>query len=782
MPEIFHFSQDFQDLILSSLIKHPSKFLAYGNIIDPRYFQGVHATSACRAALKYYRSNNKFPTWRTLQELVADEAKRIESSPKEVQDYVVRLSKINTGDVDYVVTKVVDFCRERAVLSAVRTAIEHVQAGKLLEGGLVKLFDQALQIGMNLDDLGYRFTQDADAVIDKVTEKTYGIKTGYKHFDAIWKRGWGPGWLIVPLAPPKRFKCLGKGTKVIMYDGSTRKVEDLKVGDLLMGDDSTPRRIETCGKGYGKLFQVKQSNGLDYVCNDVHILCLRSPYKPGKVKEVEAEEYYRESQSKNSNAKAWQGYKVGVDFPQQPVPLDPYFLGLWLGDRNSRESEIAVSSQDKEIGENLIKNKHIPSKFRINSREVRLKLLAGLLDSGGTFAEKVGFVFQNSNHQLIQDVEWLARSLGFRARTLTHKMSIKSISCAGTSQRVIISGDISEIPTLLPRKKGKNSLKHQNNLYKIELNPLPDGEYYGFTIGGNQRFLLEDFTVTHNTTFCINLAMNMISVGAEKPANVFYYPCEITQELAMMRALLNLTGLSEEYLYDNPEKFKQRVREQLSQYVQGEIVWKGFPAGGARIQDIRNHAMTYQRTFGVKPDIIMIDYAETVQASEASKDRKDHRQQADVYTEARALGAEFQCPVVMPDRCNKETVNQAVPNMTSFQGAFQKAGIVDVSFGLCATEEEMLQNIMRYFIFLNRHGKAFQHFKGKVDAEKYSMSIDEEIEYEPDDGSDKDEKPRRGKGGSNGFRRRANLPEDLLNEDEISDEEDRPSSRSRRGR
>ena len=38
-------------------------------------------------------------------------------------------------------------------------------------------------------------------------------------------------------------KCHGKGTRLLMWDGSTKLVEDIQVGDLLMGDDSTPRKV-----------------------------------------------------------------------------------------------------------------------------------------------------------------------------------------------------------------------------------------------------------------------------------------------------------------------------------------------------------------------------------------------------------------------------------------------------------------------------------------------------------------------------------------------------------
>ena len=86
----------------------------------------------------------------------------------------------------------------------------------------------------------------------------------------------------------------------------------------------------------------------------------------------------------------------------------------------------------------------------------------------------------------------------------------------------------------------------------------------------------------------------------------------------------------------------------------------------------------------------------------------------------------------MPDRCNKETVAKPVPDMTSFQGSFQKAGIVDAAIGLCGTDNEIIDGILRWCVFLNRHGSAFQHFQGRVDAERYRLEIEKQIDYDPE--------------------------------------------------
>ncbi len=121
------------------------------------------------------------------------------------------------------------------------------------------------------------------------------------------------------------------------------------------------------------------------------------------------------------------GWRTGVEFPAQPVPLDPYFLGVWLGDGDACHPNI--TTMDEEIAAYLeviaaqygvrvrnagkkgratryclsagqfggasnpltcllrqldvAGNKHIPHIYKANSREVRLQVLAGIVDTDG---------------------------------------------------------------------------------------------------------------------------------------------------------------------------------------------------------------------------------------------------------------------------------------------------------------------------------------------------------------------------------------------------------------
>src|SRR5690606_24125240 len=136
------------------------------------------------------------------------------------------------------------------------------------------------------------------------------IFTGIKELDKKLIITTGMPWGLV--GSPSSGKCLGYGTKVRMYDGSLKEVQDVQIGDLLMGDDSTPRKVLSLARGREEMFRIKQSNGMDYVVNKSHILSLRN-INTQDVVDVPLRDYL------NSEQDHLKGYKVFVEFPDGSV-------------------------------------------------------------------------------------------------------------------------------------------------------------------------------------------------------------------------------------------------------------------------------------------------------------------------------------------------------------------------------------------------------------------------------------------------------------------------------
>lgn len=347
----------------------------------------------------------------------------------------------------------------------------------------------------------------------------------------------------------------------MMSDGRILPIEEIKVGDKLMGADGKPRNVLRLYRGFDKMYLVKQARGINYRVNSQHILSLREAYKSTHTQAGRKRTYFQHKSDRLVNIalpdylpqsgkwkKRHQGWKsFGLDFPEQKVNLDAYYLGLWLGDGTSGSQDITTTDAEviefldefakenncslnrktdvtfgliyrthSESGKgktnpirqglafyNLFKNKHIPKEYLFNSRKTRLSLLAGLIDSDGYF--KKGYEISQKNESLADDILFLVCSLGFyatkREKLSKMKRADGSVYSCKTFTISFSCDDYSQIPVKITRKKCDfRRQKNGSNLYsKISLQEDGFDEYFGFEIDGDHLFLLEDFTVVHNT-------------------------------------------------------------------------------------------------------------------------------------------------------------------------------------------------------------------------------------------------------------------------------------------
>lgn len=356
-------------------------------------------------------------------------------------------------------------------------------------------------------------------------------------------------------------KCLGFNTEVLMYDCTIKKVQDIKTGDLLMGDDSTPRTVLNTNIGYGSLRRITPKKGLSWICNDVHILSVQKYHNPSLNK---SGYYYKEDisidiieEESESGAKLhpdgflrpYKLYRTALEFTPRKVSIDPWLYGIWLGDGTTKYS--AITNPDNEIIEEIYKKvpegnfadvkiykdkngkdkcekicinacdikispfrrfikssllndeKIIKKEYLYNSREIRLALLAGLIDSDG-YVSKNSCEIAVKYDNLAKDILFLCRSLGFAAYDNYREKICYNNGTVNKYHIISISGDLSIIPNILMRKKATKRTINKDVLrvgFKIER--IEDGDYYGFTLDGNGRFLLGDLTVTHNTSTAV---------------------------------------------------------------------------------------------------------------------------------------------------------------------------------------------------------------------------------------------------------------------------------------
>ena len=257
-------------------------------------------------------------------------------------------------------------------------------------------------------DIGLEFSKS----IRDYQENIIGIYT--KHVDAALCAGslhkGGGGILEVPCG---RGKCLGKNTPVLMYNGTIKMVQDIVVGDVLMGDDSTPRNVLTLARGRETMYKIKDLSSpnmdISYTVNASHILSLREPGSKTTV-DMSISEYLE-----NYKEKKWTGYRVPIH-----------------------------------------------TNYKHNTAYIQ-----GIIQKYGNTNIKIEIP------ELYDEVVFIARSSGYRVILHTK-----------TTISIYESDDLS---------------------YGITVSILPEDDYYGFEIDGNHRFVLGDFTVTHNTVMGLKI-------------------------------------------------------------------------------------------------------------------------------------------------------------------------------------------------------------------------------------------------------------------------------------
>lgn len=386
-----------------------------------------------------------------------------------------------------------------------------------------------------------------------------GIPTGSAYLDAQ-TNGYQNGDLIVWVARPSVGKSLRPDTKVLKHDGSVAEVRNIRTGDTLMGPDSRPRKVFGVHSGREEMFRVTPVKGEPWECNRSHILSLRmssdngTVYRKGQIINLTIDEYLATNKKFKHHAKLW---RTGVEYPERPYTIDPYIVGVWLGD--GEKTAPVISTPDREIVAYLSKyaarnnyrisqyekrkgycgryalvhdngafsplryhllnecvvagEKRIPSEYLVNSRSVRMHMLAGLLDTDGHMLNSM-YEITTKYGGLKDDILYLTRSLGFAAYATVKVGKIASLGFEGNYWRIHISGKCHEIPCKVARKvapKRKKRREVTNTGFSIE--SVGEGEFFGVELGDDHLYLLGDFTVTHNTHLLIHGSRAAITAG-----------------------------------------------------------------------------------------------------------------------------------------------------------------------------------------------------------------------------------------------------------------------------
>lgn len=369
-------------------------------------------------------------------------------------------------------------------------------------------------------------------------------------------------------------RCLSLDTLVLSPSGWV-KACDVQVGDALIGADGAPTAVVGVSpQRERELWRVRFSDGVSARVTGDHLWsvqgrwdreyprprnrrCPRLGWHPaaGGLRLATTDQLRERLASPRRRQPAWSIPLVQpVQFPHRQVPLDPYLLGVLLGDGGLSQHRVHFSTNDPEVLERVrtrvppgitvtslgridyqltsrrgrghpvaeairalglggrrSPDKFIPEMYLWNDTETRLELLRGLMDTDGCASTTGYCCFCSTSERLVEGVEFLVRSLG--GLTRRHRRDYRAddghwygsqwIAHRRPAFVVTVQLPPGVVPFTLERKAARVRGRTRQP-YRFVTTIEPDG--YGPTVcfkvaHPSGLFVMDDFIVTHNTVF-----------------------------------------------------------------------------------------------------------------------------------------------------------------------------------------------------------------------------------------------------------------------------------------
>lgn len=412
-------------------------------------------------------------------------------------------------------------------------------------------------------------------------------------------------FLFVSL-PPRIGKLVSNSTPILTKKG-WKKHGDLRAGDYVLNHKGRFVRVLATSPEYPCNCRITFSNGEQIDCHENHEWLVNDRHRNREVI-LETKNMIGNVRDNYGNEKTKNHFRFGLPIIEpilgeyKELPVEPYCLGVWLGDGTNRKNCITIDEKDKIIAEDFNKYypisaiyihktygthtyyfdnlrqdlqkvnmcysekrcvKHIPDIYLTASLEQRLQLLAGLLDTDGTLSKKEHrYHYSTTEKQLMDDFVSLISTFGWRCSISEYEPTLSSSGIQGRKKVYNIGFNPTfEIPCRLERKQLKEFSK-QRRITITNIDKIENGEMGKcIQVEGGIYLVGKTLIPTHNSTLGLFFLTFMAGRFPERSILGNGHSTSLTQ--AFYNEVLNIIT-SDEYRYK--EIFGHNIVSQSAEY------------------------------------------------------------------------------------------------------------------------------------------------------------------------------------------------------------------------
>lgn len=627
------------------------------------------------------------------------------------------------------------------------------------------------------EDYGVDVFDNIESIFDHDFRET--IPTGINVIDAVTGGGLGKGEVGLILAPGGVGKAQPLNSKILTPNGWTT-MGNIKVDDLVIGSDGKSQKVlGVYPQGMRPIYKIEFNDQTSVLCDKEHLWSVNSSKqrlyatrKNNKKLKIPDYTYVTKTTDVIMNSlisrrrKNSLNYKIPiispVEFNYNKVELNPYLLGVLIGDGSLINNSIKFTSIDEDIvnnvksiinidfknltvkqisdtisygitgkkgiknnlniiiknfGLNVISNKKfIPNEYKISSINNRISLLQGLMDTDG-YASKSGRTqYSTTSIQLANDIKEIVLSLGGFC-TIREKMPTyiyKGIKKIGKkSYTLTISFSDKNIKLFSLERKQSRVIyrdKYKNNKYIKSITYSHEEEAQCIYVENSDHlYVTDDYILTHNTTILTKIA-NSAHAEGKKVLQIILEdtPKQIQRKHSTIWSNIKLSELE-----DKKDEVIVKVLKRHSEIKNGgKLLIKQFSQEDTTMMDIRKWIIKYQKKIGYKFDVVILDYLDCINPHKKSFDKNEA--ELIVVKSFLALASDFDIPCWSAIQGNRGSYAADFLNVNDMGGSIKRYQKAHFFMSVAKPEEQKDTNLANFRILKARFAQDGQSFKDSI--------------------------------------------------------------------
>lgn len=552
----------------------------------------------------------------------------------------------------------------------------------------------------------------AELVSGKVDQ--VGIPTGFPVYDQAIGGGLRKSTVNVIAARPK---ALRHGSLVYTPNGPV-KIENVELGDVVLHPIRGATTVTAIWPHYNiDIYRIYFRDGDTVDCCEDHIWHVKKTYGNSREELKTTKELINDLTYGTYGKYKWNVPLPKItEFNEQDIIIDPYAMGILLGDGSVSNNTCVYHTMDNEIhqymstyaasvglevkvdqdqqnnqatsyringfqdklreagifGHNCY-NKFIPKEYIYNLPKVRLAVLAGLLDTDGdcTIDSRSGnsrVRFGSASLQLCKDVKEIVQSLG--GLCSINKTHTKCGDKVFDSYRCEIRLPEGINPFRLTRKAKKFTGRKIGDLKRtiVKIEKVGQDNARCLTLSDNDGlFMTDNYIVTHNTGKTL-LSDNMgFYIANKMQIPVLNMDTEMTKEDHINRVLAMMTEIEINHVEtgkfaDTPSK-SLKIKQAVEDLKNTKLYYKSI-AGKPFEDQLSIMRRWLLKEVGLNDDgtakdcVIFYDYLKLMDSQGMSQDLKEYQVLGFMMTQLHNFATKYKVPVVAFVQLNRDGITK----------------------------------------------------------------------------------------------------------------------------